>query len=1532
MIQSGNTVISYSNVQGGWIGEGNIDLDPMFALDGDYRLMPGSPCIDAAANEPPGGLPPFDLEGNGRSQDGTGDGLAIPDMGAYEHLPDAACLAVSPRFVEVVHPVGGDTHSTAFLRIRTCGVIPLAWNVTSDCEWLSIGPVVGDAIEAMVELGIDSTGLAPGSHSCRVSIMDDSNLLSLRSVDVLLRVGRTLQVPADYPTIQEAVDRASPGDVVLLADGVYTGIGNRMIDLYGKAITVRSENGPDHCIIDGEGAYRAFDLVFSEGPHSVIEGLTIRNGSAGSGDGGAIRCSFSSPTIRNCHFIGSEVDGGGGALYLWSSTAVVERCVFRLNRSRSSGAGCGGGAIYCDAASPVIQSCRIVENRSGGQGGGIRITNGSGPVIVNCLIAGNHGSGVSSFDSQPQFIACSISGNSGTHGGGLAFEAGNNALLAGCLLSVNEASDRGGAIYVANSDVDVHNCTITENTATSGGGIAVWGNGHVVTVRNSIVWNNRATWGAEMIISGSPPSQVELSYSNVRGGLDNAYVTGSDAVTWGAGNIDADPLFVDPRGPDDYLPSWADNDYRLRDGSPCIDAGGNLLVPVDVGDLDQDGDTAEPMPLDLDGAPRFTDHPEVIATGQGEPPVVDMGAYEVLRDCNGNGIWDSQDTASGMSQDLNGNGIPDECDPDCNGNGVPDDMDIAGGFSQDLNRNGIPDECEDSLMGIINLRTTRVYRTIQEAIDDAQAGDELVVRPAVYSGPGNRDLSFRGKAITVRGLYPQDPGIVAATIIDCGYWGRGVAFVSGEGPGSVLAGLTITRGMPRISPTQGGGILCDNRSGPTIRHCVIVDNMAPSTKGGGIACRNGSAPIITHCRITGNRTEDRFSSADGGGIYIEPGSLALITHCVISGNITTGYGGGVYSASSNSIIADTSIVGNEALRGGGVACWGGAPTIVRCSIAENHASDRGCGLYADGNTLLTIEDSLFDGNFGTGSGSSGRSGGGLDASTGSLRVSDTVFSNNRARNGGAMNIGQAEMIILGCQIIKNEAEYLGGGICAIKTQKLTVVNTLISGNTALTVSSVSGGGVFISSPVESPLLANCVITANSALANGGGLALNAGNASIINCTLSRNVGRAGGGLLLSGVSSAMLLNSVLWDNQASGNGPQIAIEKASSASPSHLLVRYSNVQDGPDGVYLAPDCTLSWETGNLDTDPLFVNPAGPDGIHGTADDDLRLGFRSPCVDAGGNTAVPADVADLDGDGDTDERIPIDIAGKPRFIDDPQTPDSGIADPPDYTAIVDMGAHEYDPHDDYDDDGFPNIDDNCPIVHNADQQDSDSDGAGDACDTCPAIPNPDQLDRDGDDVGDLCDNCPSAVNPDQQDTDGDGRGDACNDDMDGDGIPNDLDNCPKAYNPDQLDSDGDDAGDACDTCPDMPNPDQLDSDGDGVGNACDNCPKVANPDQLDSDGDGVGDACDECPGTPPGAPIDGRGCMTVSGADFDFDGDVDMDDFGFIQVCLSGRALPHAPGCGAADLNGDGSIDSVDVRRVLGCLSGADVPADLNCAD
>ena len=190
----------------------------------------------------------------------------------------------------------------------------------------------------------------------------------------------------DVPTIKAGVDSASDGDILLLADGVFTGSGNTDISFNGKAIVISSASGnPFNCVIDCEGSSsnysRGFLFYSSEGPGSVLEGITVANGYGY--EGGGIWCWRASPTIYNCILIGNVATHAGGGLY------------------------CGG------ASEPLVRNVTFFENASV-TGGSIYATDDSDAEIRNTIVSYTvSGAAVSVGDaySIPEFFCCDIYGN-----------------------------------------------------------------------------------------------------------------------------------------------------------------------------------------------------------------------------------------------------------------------------------------------------------------------------------------------------------------------------------------------------------------------------------------------------------------------------------------------------------------------------------------------------------------------------------------------------------------------------------------------------------------------------------------------------------------------------------------------------------------------------------------------------------------------------------------------------------------------------------------------------------------------------------------------------------------------------------------------------------------------------------------------------------------------------------------------------------------------------------------------------------------
>jgi len=240
-----------------------------------------------------------------------------------------------------------------------------------------------------------------------------------------------------------------------------------------------------------------------------------------------------------------------------------------------------------------------------------------------------------------------------------------------------------------------------------------------------------------------------------------------------------------------------------------------------------------------------------------------------------------------------------------------------------------PNPVEPSLAQsyLVDLTGAGDFLTIQEGLNAASDGDTVLIAPGVYTGPGNRNLTFGGVSTVVRGTASRDE-----TVIDCEGAGRG--FYIGGGAAPVIENLMVTNG----DTIKGGGMYLEGTS-PTLRNVRFVINAA-SDEGGGLYCRNGS-PTLEDVLFDDN------TAARGGGMLCV-NSAASLTDVVFFRNAAPGSGGGIACVFSSPTLTGCVFRRNSAGLGGALYCADSDPSITSCTLVENEASQGSSICCCDG--------------------------------------------------------------------------------------------------------------------------------------------------------------------------------------------------------------------------------------------------------------------------------------------------------------------------------------------------------------------------------------------------------------------------------------------------------------------------------------------------------------------------------------------------------------------------------------------------------
>ena len=422
----------------------------------------------------------------------------------------------------------------------------------------------------------------------------------------------TLRVPSQYARIEDAVEAAGYGDVVLVEAGVY--FPSRTINTGGKPITIRGavdSTGQPATIIDGRGNIRLLECTSGESADTVFENLLIQNGydkagqTLGGERGSGMYNNSSSPTLTNCTFTGNSAFDGGG-MYNDSSSPNLTDCTFTENSAENE-----GGGMYNISSSPTLTDCTFADNSAdqAGQGqgderGGGMFNFASSPILTNCTFTGNSaddedGGGMYNyFSSTPTLNECTFTDNSANDGGGM-YNDGSSPILTNCTFTGNSA-EYGGGMFNSENTPTLTNCTFTDNSGTRYGGGMYNTESSSPSLAECEFTSNSAGYGGGMAnYSSSTPALNECTFTSnlaYRGGgmynTESSSPSLTECTFTECCQIDPPRSIVDGGG-NDY-DSWCDD---CRADVNCLDDAVNA---ADLGILIGSWGTNDPQ-CDING-------------------------------------------------------------------------------------------------------------------------------------------------------------------------------------------------------------------------------------------------------------------------------------------------------------------------------------------------------------------------------------------------------------------------------------------------------------------------------------------------------------------------------------------------------------------------------------------------------------------------------------------------------------------------------------------------------------------------------------------------------------------------------------------------------------------------------------------------------------------------------------------------------------------------------------------------------------------
>jgi len=414
-------------------------------VQGDYRLQPGSPCLDT------GGYLAWmsgavDLDGNDRLYD------AHVDMGTYEARDDEGAFRCN---LIADNPSGLALHTVNF----TANVAGA--NTNGLYYWWDFDNSGGTADEDGADKGTTSHEYATGIYSVLLTVSNAAeDVVTSFKTNYIVSCPGSLYVAASgaavapyaswanaATSIHDAVEIAVGGTTVLLTNETYSIPHQIMIT---KNITVRGLNGYDSTIIKAPGVSGTRCFYMAEAG-AMLDGLTITNGNM-NGDGGGVW--MSAGIVSNCLIVGNTCtathshDGGGGGVYMTGGTVTDSKIIDNIV---TFGGWSRGGGICMKGG--LADRCHLERNWSASGGAGVYLIRGG--TLRNCLVVGNE-----------------LSADGGLKGGGVGIESAP-AYVENCSI----VSNKGFGIWQrSNGAATITNTVIQFNADYAGSVVSNWSN------------------------------------------------------------------------------------------------------------------------------------------------------------------------------------------------------------------------------------------------------------------------------------------------------------------------------------------------------------------------------------------------------------------------------------------------------------------------------------------------------------------------------------------------------------------------------------------------------------------------------------------------------------------------------------------------------------------------------------------------------------------------------------------------------------------------------------------------------------------------------------------------------------------------------------------------------------------------------------------------------------------------------------------------------------------------------------------------